>query len=766
MSPNRSICGRLSFSLSRMAFMMTLYVATASPQTLEAAKRPMTFLDVIETREVEDGSISPDAKHVIYTISIPQWSVGKRFSHIFVGSTDGSAPPKQMTFTKDNNEIQPQWSRDNITFGFLSDRNGTNQLYLMRLDGGEARRISTAKDGVNMFAFSRDGKWVAYSTSKPENRQIWLRNLEDEQAAPVSLTRHVTPVERWRWSPDSTRIFFTARDGVDKHDEERKNWKFDVMIMDPVVSPLHLWSVSVGDKSEKRWTSGESYQVAEFPIEDNEKVEQFTISQDSAYLAFHSASTDRHANRLDQLDSEIYVINLTSGAIRRITNNHLPEGMPKFSPDSKWLVFTAHDESVYLRNQKLYVTPVTGGPTTKLLPNWDYDAESPSWSADSKTLFFLGGVGLDIHSFAVSLEDGKLKQLTHERGVIGALSSNDDTGLLLLTFTDPESPPDYYVATSETVSERSRWVRVSDANPQVENFELGRYETVHWKSSDKQTCEGILIYPVAFKPGNSYPLIVQLHGGPTDTSRNEFSSDFVTYAHIYAANGYAVFQPNYRGSNGYGEKFRMQIVGDYFRQAFDDIMTGVDDLISRGVADPAKLGMMGWSAGGHWSNWTLTHTDRFKAISTGASVANWISIYAETDEQVSREVYFKGVPYGNWDNYTRESPLMYIQNAKTPTLIQVGEFDRRVPKPQSDELFMALKKQHVPVEYIVYPGAPHDFNELETIRYRMVKMFAEFNWFEKWIRGKPGWFEWKSLLSMLPDSQPEKEQQESKAGQN
>jgi len=276
---------------------------------------------------------------------------------------------------------------------------------------------------------------------------------------------------------------------------------------------------------------------------------------------------------------------------------------------------------------------------------------------------------------------------------------------------------------------------------------------VRWKSTDGQMVEGILVKPADYQPGKRYPLIVQVHGGPAAAYQNSFSGGYGTYVHIFAANGYAVFQPNYRGSDNYGEKFRTQITGDYFRQGYDDIITGVDHLIARGIADPDKLGMMGWSAGGHWSNWTLTHTDRFKAISSGAGAVNWISMYAQTDVQSPREVYFKGKPWESWEHYVTVSPLRYITNAKTPTLIHVGEADQRVPKPQSDELHMALKKLGVPTEYIVYPLDTHGIGDP---RYQMVKMVSEFNWFEKWIKGKPGWFEWKELLATLEE--PKKEE--------
>jgi len=451
---------------------------------------------------------------------------------------------------------------------------------------------------------------MAYSAGKPEERQICLVNLEKEEA-PVQLTHHATPVGEWAWSPDSSRIFFFAPDSADKDEQKRKEKKFDVRMMDPVRPPSHLWSIAIADKTEKRWTSGDAYGVL-----------QFTLSPDGAYAAFRSESTGRHANRLDQADSEIYTLNLLTSEIHRITNNKVGEGPPHFSPDSKWLLFTASDDFSYLRNIKLYVVPVAGGAPRKLLSDWDHSARSPAWSADSKTIYFAEGIGVDTHVFAVSLADGKLTQLTRERGVIGGPGFDYEAGLFLLSFSDPTQPLDYFVARPETVGQRSRWVRVSHANPQVENLHLAEYETLRWKSTDGQMVEGVFAYPIGYEKGKRYPLIVQLHGGPAGAYENNFSGGYVTYVHIYAANGYAVFQPNYRGSDNYGEKFRMQIAGDYFRQGFDDIMTGVDELIARGIADPAKLGMMGWSAGGHWSDWTLTHTDRFKAISTGAGAVN------------------------------------------------------------------------------------------------------------------------------------------------
>jgi dipeptidyl aminopeptidase/acylaminoacyl peptidase len=729
--------------ISAAAILAAALLAAAAPHlaTQEKPKRAMSFMDVLHLRSTGGGRISPDGKWVVYTISSLEWKAGRRFTDIWVAPADGSAPPRQLTFTKEKSESSPAWARDSRTIGFLSDREGnTQQLYLLRTDGGEARKVTDAKDGVNSFAFSREGKWAAFSAGKPEERQLWLLDLAKDDA-PVQLTKHPAPVRTWEWSPDSTRIFFLSPDRVDKDDQRRRERKFDVRIIDPAEPPAHLWSVTIADKATRRHTSGNDFTVL-----------SFAVSQDSAQVAFRGGSTDRHANSVTREDSEVYLLALASGEIKRLTSNNVGESQPRFSPDSKWLVFTAPDEFTWGRNSKFYVAPVAGGVPRKLLADFDYNVGAPSWSADSKTLYFNTGIGVDDHFFAADVAAGKLTQLTRERGDIGG-SFDDETGLFLLSYSNPAQPGDYYVARPETIGQRARWARVSNANPQAAEFQLAEYETVRWKSTDGREVEGILAKPVGYEAGKRYPLIVQLHGGPAAASGNSFSGSHGTYVHVFAAGGYAVFQPNYRGSDNYGEKFRMQIAGDYFRQAYDDIITGVDHLIARGIADPAKLGMMGWSAGGHWSNWTLTQTDRFKAISSGAGAVNWISMYAQTDVQAPREFYFQGRPYDNWDHFVEVSPLRYIKNAKTPTLIHVCQGDPRVPKPQSDELHMALKKLGVPTEYIVYPQNSHGITDP---RYQLVKMVSEYNWFEKWIKGKDGWFEWKELLATLEEPREER----------
>jgi len=709
------------------------------PLTAQAS-RPMTFMDVMEMRSVSGGQLSPSGDRVVYTVGIPHWKSGKNYTDLFVADTT-SGLARQMTFTREKNETGPQWARDGQRIAFLSDREGAQQVYLMSIDGGEARKLTDAKDGVHAFTFSRDGKSLAFSAGKAEDRQISLIDLTSDDLTITALPKHTTPIRDFAFTEDSGRIFFTSTDSLDKDDLKRKEKKFDVRIADPEQPPVHLWSIDLKDKAEKRWTEGHDFTVS-----------AFELSKDGRWGAYRALPAARRVGDITHEEASLHLLDLHSGKARQVLEKFA--GFSTFSPDGNWLVYSAPERFERLRSQKLWVLPTTGGAAKNLMAGKDMSVSIASWSEDSRTLYFMEGLGADQHLFSLSVADGAMVQLTSQTGVLAG-SYSAEAKAFLLSYSHPRKPLDLYMAKVQTVGSPKAWVKVSDANPQVAKLALGTTETIRWKASDGVVVEGLLIKPVGYEQGKRYPLIVQLHGGPAAAEMNGFQGRYVTYPHIYAAAGYAVLQPNYRGSTNYGEAFARQIGGQFMRLSYGDIMSGVDYLIHEGIADSDKLGLMGWSAGGHLSSWALTQTDRFRAISTGAGAVNWISMYAESDVQGIREFYLGGRPYDAWDNFVNESALKYIKNAKTPTLIHVGEADQRVPKPQSDELYMALKKLGVPVEYIVYPGMPHGLTEP---RYQLVKMVSEFNWFEKWIKGRKEWFDWKALLDTLPadaDAKPE-----------
>jgi dipeptidyl aminopeptidase/acylaminoacyl peptidase len=387
-----------------------------------------------------------------------------------------------------------------------------------------------------------------------------------------------------------------------------------------------------------------------------------------------------------------------------------------------------------------------GATWRKLGAAFDGDVSVGSWSKDGRTIYFNEGIRATNQLLSVDVATGVVTQLTSEKAVLG-VQTFDDGDQVLVTYADPTTPAIHFIAASiSDVANRAAWRQLTNPNPQVAGFLLGQQEEISWRSADGRTVGGVLVKPVGYQPGRRYPLIVAIHGGPAGADLLSFNGGYGSQ--IYAGDGYVVLLPNYRGSTNYGEKHKTEIVGNYFQKGYEDIMTGVDHLIKEGMVDGERMGALGWSAGGHWSNWILTHTDRFKAISTGAGTTNWISMYAQSDVQRNRQHYLGGkLPYDDFEAYWKQSPIRYIKSAKTPTMIHVVDGDPRVPRPQSEELHMALKKLGVPTEFFVYPGASHG---IPDPRNQLVKSVAEKAWMDRWILGKGG-FRWRDVLKTLEE---------------
>jgi dipeptidyl aminopeptidase/acylaminoacyl peptidase len=400
-----------------------------------------------------------------------------------------------------------------------------------------------------------------------------------------------------------------------------------------------------------------------------------------------------------------------------------------------------------MKSRRVYIREVAnrGGAFRKLGGSYPDHVSLSFWSEDGGTIYFNTGVRATRQLMALDVERDRVRQVTDEQAAL-SVDRDEDTGVLLINYADPQTPPTVFTVDDiGQVADRGAWRQLVDVNPQVRELALGQEEEITWRSTDGKEVGGVLVMPVGYQQGRRYPLIVAIHGGPASADVLGFNGGYGSQ--VYAGAGYAVLKPNYRGSSNYGEEHRTSIVGNYFPQGFDDIMTGVDHLIQQGIVDGERLGALGWSAGGHWSNWIVTHTDRFKAISSGAGTSNWISMYAQSDVQRNRQFYLGDeLPYDDFDAYWEQSPLKYIRNAKTPTMIHVVEGDPRVPSPQSVELHMALKKIGVDTELFMYPGRSHG---IPDARNRLVKSVSEMAWMDYYVRGMGEKFSWRDVLETL-----------------
>jgi dipeptidyl aminopeptidase/acylaminoacyl peptidase len=707
--------------------------------------RPVDYADLWRPVTIGETALSPDGRQLLFAATPGSFPEPSRNSQIHLTAVDGTLN-LQLTHEAGADHQDPRWHPSGNYFGFTSTRGGKGrQLHFMSVGRGESRRVTDAAGGIIDWGWSHDGETLAYLAGEGAARQVWIMDGAGEGSA-RQLTNHPTPIDNFRWRKKAREILFVAPDAWDEADHRRRKAGFEARpiqrgLVFPdflTLHPRHLWRVAA--------PGGQPSRVTEGPL----LVHGLEESPTGERIVLVAGPVDPYA---DSRPNEIYLVNPAGGRLERLTDNDVAESIVGFSPDGALLAVTA-PRAFRGRTDDIFVRPVAGGDWRALTESFDNDIADPVWSEDGTKLYFVGADGVNLQLFESAARDGAVRKLTDVTGVI-SIAESGAGGRVVIGFTDPLSPRDLHAVNWATVGDRAQWTRLTRANPWVDSVRLARTETVRWTSTDGTSVEGLFVYPLDYDPARRYPVITEMHGGPASAFQNQYlpTTPHRAYGHLLAARGYGLFLPNYRGSSNYGEDFQAQISGDYWPRATEDILTGIDHLIARGIAHPDSLGAMGWSAGGHWSNWLLVQSQRFKAIASGAGVANWISMYGQTDNQSSREHYLgkdpaldaPNKPWDDFDHWWAESPLKYIRNASTPTLFHYGERDQRVPMPQGQELHMALKSLGVPTQFLVYPGELH---ALRQPRNQLVKLLADLGWFETHIRGRGVWLDWANVLEV------------------
>jgi dipeptidyl aminopeptidase/acylaminoacyl peptidase len=548
--------------------------------------------------------------------------------------------PRQLTNAKKSSRA-PAWAPDGSRLAFISDRTDKSQIYVINPLGGEAEALTTLEDGVSSFEWSPDGKSIGYTATEPKS---------------------------------------TAA-----KDREKKYGEFQVVEQDYRMTELFVLDVA---------------SRATRPLTTNAfSVGSFSWSPDSRSIAF-----DHRANPSPGFGgtADISVVTVADGSIRKLVSQDGPDGDPVWSPDGSQIAFQSAmaNPAYFYTNSVIATVPAAGGRPAALTSAFDEDPSIVAWKPNG--LFFAATQKTSAYLFRLDPGTKAITKLAPADSWVGSgFSLSRDGSTVAFLASDPKSMADVFVAPASLDKPR----RLTDMNAQLAGWTTSTLEVVSWKSQDGTTIEGVLHKPIDFDPARKYPLLVVIHGGPTGVSRPVPFTSTIYPIDVWVPRGVLVLEPNYRGSAGYGEKFRSLNVRNLGIGDAWDVLTGVDSLIAKGLVDSARVGAMGWSQGGYISAYLTTHdAARFKAISVGAGISDWMTYYVNTDITPFTRQYLKGTPWADPDIYAKTSPITYVKQARTPTLIQHGATDQRVPLPNAFELYRGLQDHNVPTRLIVYQG--------------------------------------------------------------
>jgi len=582
------------------------------------------------------------------------------------------------------------------------------QVWVVPTNGGKARQYTRGDKSSTAPEYSPDGTMLAFLTDREKDgeRQVWMMLADGGEA--WAATSHKGGVTGFRFSSDGKQLVLTAVDQPSKDEEDRKKLKDDPMVIDHDIKMTHLWLFDVDKKEEKRLTEGD------FTVSDPQ------WSPDGTRITYTTRPTPKAD---DGALSDVWMITIASGEKKRIGGDSGASDNARWSPDGKWIAYTATtDRDPGPSTSYLYLVPAAGGAPKQITSKFDLSVGTPVWSRDGKTIYFSTNVLEAIELYSAGVANGAVKQLTQRGGSIGITEISRDGKMIVGTMSSAQQPTELYSSNASFASIKP----LTDHNAWLKDYSLGQSEVVKWKSKDGTEIDGVLTKPVGYESGK-VPFILNPHGGPTGASLNNFNGT----VQVLAANGFAVLQANFRGSTGKGLAFAQANKNTWGKGDYEDCMTGVDAMIANGLADPDRLGAFGWSYGGYMTFWILTQTDRFKAISPGAGLTNIYSMYSQTDiHRYLNWFYTDKAPWQNQDLYWDRSPMKYVNNVKTPTMIMHGQVDTRVPIAQAQEFYQALVERKVPVEFVVYPRENHGFTEprhnLDRVR-RYVKFFAKYS---------------------------------------
>jgi dipeptidyl aminopeptidase/acylaminoacyl peptidase len=661
-------------SLARLTIAFLVLASIVNAQT--SAPAAWTPESQIKVRAVGSPQVSPDGKRVAYMVNDAVMTPDKSefVTQIWMATADGTQN-YQITFGE-KSSTNPKWSPDGNWLAFTSNRKeNKNNLYVMRLAGGEAEPLTEVKTGVSNFEWSPDGRSIAFTMVDPKT--------EEEE-------KNDKGRNDYRWADE--------------------NFKMSRLYLIPVEKD------AAGKREPRKLTTG------------NYTVGGFDWSPDGSRIVFSHTRTPV-AN--DWTTSDVSIVEVASGKVAVFAATPSAESSPVFSPDGESIAMIVSDNPPrWAQSGLIQIFPARGGQPKTLSASYDGQPNIAGWSADGKRIYFSEARGTGTQLYAIDVAANRIEEIKTTPAVYSAINLNRSGTMFGYVRQSSDMPPEVFVAPVSTFAP----VQITKANTHFKMPPLGRTEVIRWKAKDGREIEGLLTYPVGHQAGQRVPLILNIHGGPAGVFQQTFIGGRGVYPLAsFASRGYAILRPNPRGSSGYGTEFRRANIKDWGVGDYQDLMTGVDKVIEMGVADPERLGVMGWSYGGFMTSWIVTQTHRFKAASAGAPVTNLMSFTGTADIPDFIPDYFGGQFWDTMEVYQKHSPMFNVKGVKTPTMIQHGEADLRVPISQGYEFYNALKAQNVPTRMLVLPRQPHGPTEP---RMQLATMQANLEWFEKYLGGK------------------------------
>jgi acylaminoacyl-peptidase len=677
-------------SIIKGFFVLSLLVIGAL--SLFAQTNKLTINDIFHLESATDPQISPDGKRIVYVRGFSDIMSDQRKSNLWIVNFDGT-DHRPLT-TGNYNDTSPRWSPDGSQLIFISNRDGSPQLYRHWFSNGQTAKITNLTEAPSGIAWSPDGKWISFAMHVPE--------------APASVIKMPAPPNGAKWA-ESAKV-------IDKLVYRFNGFGY----LKPGYAQLFVVPVEGG--TPRQISSGKFHHAG--PLGGGEAV--WTPDGKALIVAVNrNPDFEREAR-----DTNIYEYSVADGAVKALTTRKGPDGSPQVSPDGKLIAYVGYEDKFQgYQVTQLSVMNRDGSNARVISSRWDRDVSSPRWASDGSGLYFLsdseGNTGL--HFITLS---GEVKKLAKDIGSTssayggGGAFTMAKNGAVATVQCNPRNPGDIAVGTLTSLQLKT----LTSVNEDLfTGKQLGQVEEIWYESSkDKRRIQGWIIKPPQFDVTKKYPLIIEIHGGPFANYGDRFDLE----KQMMAASGYVVLYTNPRGSTSYGGEFGNLIHHAYPGDDFFDLNSGVDAVIAKGYVDPEQLYVTGGSGGGVLTCWMIGRTTRFRAAVTVYPVINWYSFVLTSDiGNWTVNHWFPGFPWDHVEHYEKRNLLSVVKNVKTPTMVLTGEEDWRTPMSDSEQYYQALKLLGIESVLVRVPNEPHGIRVRPS--HEMSKILHIIGWFDQ-----------------------------------